>query len=179
VDMIISAQFGYRFNQDPLQAPKILLVAFTGFITGAVFTETSHHLAQGVLSVEDASGRSIRSYDQTVDVTAESMVSAFAEMKTMAVGPPAAADSLIAGLVQRLIDDRDVFAARRSKPVAAPEPEGSAPAASVGLESSPAVERAAERDFAASEADAPRGREVVQAEPKPISSAEAEEELLP
>jgi hypothetical protein len=117
VDMIISAQFGYKLNQDPWQAPKIVLCVFTGLITGAIMSETSHHLAQGVLSVEDATGRGLRTYDETVDVEAKSMVSMFAEMKTMKAGPPAAADNLIAKLVQRLIDDRAFFA---SRPVAPP-----------------------------------------------------------
>jgi hypothetical protein len=124
VDMVVSAQFGYRFNQDSLQVPKILLVCFTGFITGAALTETSHHLAQGVLSVEDAAGRSIRSYDETIDVEAESMVSMFAELKTMKLGPPDAADNLIAKLVQNLINDRALFATRpsRAAPLAASAP---------------------------------------------------------
>jgi hypothetical protein len=126
VDMVVSAQFGYKFNQDSFQVPKVLLVCFTGFITGAALTETSHHLAQGVLAVADAAGRNIRSYDETVDVEAESMVSMFAELKTMKLGPQDAADNLIAKLVQNLINDRALFAARPSR--AAPS-AASAPAA--------------------------------------------------
>jgi len=124
VDLTISAQFGYKFTQDPAQAPKIILVCFTGFITGALLTETSHHAAQAVLSIADRAGKDIKTYDETVDVVAESMVSMFAEMKTTKAGPPAALDNLIAKLVQNLIDDRNVFQrlGARPRPSAQPAP---------------------------------------------------------
>jgi|GEM_PF-4620726 len=169
VDLVISAQFGYKFNQDPWQAPKIVLCVFTGLITGAIMSETSHHLAQGVLSVEDPAGRSIRSYDETVDVEAESMVSMFAEMKTMEVGPPAAADNLIAKLVQRLIDDRALFAARPASPAPLPAAPAtvSAPVAATPAATNPP------------EAAAPPVPAPAQPEPRPVPSTTHDDQLLP
>jgi hypothetical protein len=67
-------------------------------------------------------------YDETVDVVADSMVSMFAEMKTMSLGPAAAVDNLAAKLVQSLIDDRPALErwakSRRDSPapVEAPSP---------------------------------------------------------
>ncbi|MDD5657186.1 MAG: hypothetical protein PHF00_08020 [Elusimicrobia bacterium] len=109
VDLVISGQFGYEFVQDPMQGPKIVLVCFTGFITGAILSETSHHIAKGVFSVADAAGNELKNYDETIDVTAKSMVSMFAELKTMTKGPPAALDNLAAKLVENLIADRTIF----------------------------------------------------------------------
>ena len=180
VDLVISAQFGYKFNQDPWQAPKIVLCVFTGLITGAIMSETSHHLAQGVLSVEDAAGRGIRSYDETVDVAAKSMVSMFAEMKTAKVGPPAAADNVIAKLVQRLIDDRAVFAARPAKPAAAPEPVSAAPAASAAPEAPAApTTAAAPATSTPPETVAPPAQAPAKPEPKPIAPETYDAQLLP
>ncbi|MDD5630065.1 MAG: hypothetical protein PHU21_13435 [Elusimicrobia bacterium] len=179
-DLVLSAQFGYRFDQDPLQGPKIVFVVFTAFITGAVLSETSHHLAQGVLSIEDAAGRGLRSYDETVDVEAKSMVSMFAEMKTMKVGPPAAADNLIAKLVQRLIDDRAWFAARRAVPPPAAAPVPAAPPAAavepppaVG-EPAPAVVAPAPAEPAAAEAPPQAPAEPA---PKPAPSGAYDDQL--
>ncbi|MCX5796924.1 MAG: hypothetical protein NTY77_15620 [Elusimicrobia bacterium] len=186
VDLVISAQFGYKFNQDPWQAPKIVLCVFTGLITGAIMSETSHHLAQGVLSVEDAAGRSVRSYDETVDVEAKSMVSMFAEMKTMKVGPPAAADNVIAKLVQRLIDDRALFKARPAAPPAVPAPVAAPPVAAVEPTAPAVAAEPAHPAVAVSaasetppEAAAPPVQVPVQPEPKPISSETYDDQLLP
>lgn len=109
VDLLITGRFKSDFIQDPLQGPKIFFVVFTGFLTGAVMTETSHHLAQGALSVTGPDGKELKVYDENVDVVAASMVSMFAEQETMKLGPPAAMDNLVAKLVQGLIDDRPLF----------------------------------------------------------------------
>lgn len=109
VDLLITGRFRTEYIADPLQAPKIFLAAFTGFVTGALMSETSHHLAKGALTVAYPDGRLLKTYDETVDVVAVSMVSAFAEAKTMKHGPPAARDNLVAKLVQALIDDRAAF----------------------------------------------------------------------
>lgn len=125
VDLVIQSRFTRNFIQDPAQVPKILLVILTGLISGAVMSETSHHTAQGALSVAYPAGKVIKAYDENVDVVAKSMVSMFAEQKTMALGPPAAMDNLVAKLVQALIDDRSLFEhldAPAPKPVAAAEP---------------------------------------------------------
>ena len=136
VDLVLSAQFGYKFMPDPIQGLKIVGVCFTGFITGAFFHETSHHIAQGVVLVEDSAGRSVKTYDETIDVTAESMVSMFAELKTMEKGPMAAADNLIAKLVQSLIADRDLW--ERSAKTAGAAPPRVEPA-QVPTETTPAT----------------------------------------
>ncbi|MFA6003406.1 MAG: hypothetical protein WC881_04995 [Elusimicrobiota bacterium] len=163
VDLILSAQFGYKFVQDPIQGLKIVFVCFTGFITGAVLRETSHHIAQGVVSLEDAAGRSIKTYDETMDVTADSMVSMFAEMKTMEKGPAAAADNLIAKLVQGLIDDRALL--ERSAKAARPAPLRVEPAVEAGT-------GAADRPPVSS--DAVPAAPAAPAAPEPIDSAPVE-----
>lgn len=153
VDLLITGRFGTEFINDPLQGPKIFLAAFTGFITGALMSETSHHLARGALTVAYPDGRLVKTYDEKVDVVAVSMVSAFAEAKTMKHGPPAARDNLVAKLVQTLIDDRAAFEKPRepapravpellaaAEPVAAPAPEP-APAAAVSRPAEPAPRR--------------------------------------
>lgn len=119
VDLLITGRFGTEYIGDPLQAPKILLTAFTGFITGALMSETSHHLAKGALTVAHPDGRLVKTYDEKTDVVAVSMVSAFAEAKTMKLGPPAARDNLVAALVRALIADRGAFEKAREK---APRP---------------------------------------------------------
>lgn len=176
VDLVLSAQFGYKFVQDPLQGLKVVFVCFTGFITGAVLRETSHHMAQGVITVEDAAGRSVKTYDETVDVTADSMVSMFAEMRTMEKGPPAAADNVIAKLVQSLIDDRDLLARAAKSPRAAPRPEPTVSEIPVAPAGAPAPEAvAAEPAPAPSETPA-----APQPKPKPAIPPEMyDEQLLP
>lgn len=138
VDLVITGRFGKEFIQDPLQGPKIFFVVFTGFFTGALMDETSHHKASGSLSVESRDGIEIKAYDHKVDVVAVSMVSAFAEKKAMDAGPPAAADNLVAKLVQDLIDDRPYFERLGSAPpAAAPAPR---PVAAVVPSPEPALE---------------------------------------
>lgn len=132
VDLVIQGRFSSDFIQDPMQAPKIIFVVFTGLITGAVMSETSHHTAQGSLSVAYPEGKVIKTYDENVDVVAKSMVSAFAEQKTMKLGPPAAMDNLVAKLVQGLIDDRPLFEHLQSPAKSAPQrpaPEAAPPVA--------------------------------------------------
>lgn len=142
VDLVLRGKFSGDFKQDPFQAPKIIFVVFTGLVTGAVMSETSHHLAQGALSVARPGGETLKSYDRSVDVVAKSMVSVFAEQKTMALGPPAAKDNLIANLVQALIDDRAFFAglgvSQPEAAAAAPAPEE--PMAAAEPEAAPAPE---------------------------------------
>lgn len=126
VDLVIESRFNGSFIQDPMQAPKIILVVFTGFLTGAVMSETSHHLAHGALSVAYPEGKVVKSYEEDVDVAAKSMVSMFAEQKTMKLGPPAAMDNLVAKLVQGLIDDRPLFERLEAPPKSAPRPAAAA-----------------------------------------------------
>jgi len=175
VDVVLRGRFKAEFVQDPLQAPKIILCVFTGLWTGALMSETSHHLADGALMIAYPNGDAVKSYDQRVDVVAKSMVSMFAEQKTMAVGPPAAMENLVAKLVQDLIDDRAFLATlnpagRRAAPRAAPEPVAAAEPA--------AVEPAAVEAVAAVEpAPAP-----APAKPEPLTPAqesEIDEQLLP
>lgn len=122
VDLLITGRFSTEFVQDPLQGPKIFLAAFTGFVTGALMSETSHHLAKGGLTVAFPDGRLLKTYDEAIDVVAVSMVSAFAEAKTMKLGPPAARENLVAKLVQALIDDRAAFEKPRPPAAVRPEP---------------------------------------------------------
>lgn len=141
VDLLITGRFGTEFINDPLQGPKIFLAAFTGFVTGALMSETSHHLARGALTVAYPDGRLVKTYEEKIDVVAVSMVSAFAEAKTMKLGPAAARDNLVAKLLQILIDDRAAFGKPREpapRPVpqlvavaepAAPAPQAPEPAA--------------------------------------------------
>ncbi|MCR4295429.1 MAG: hypothetical protein NUW21_07830 [Elusimicrobia bacterium] len=143
VDLLITGRFGTEYVADPLQAPKIFLAAFTGFITGALMSETSHHLARGALTVAYPDGRLVKTYDEKADVVAVSMVSAFAEAKTMKLGPPAARDNLVAALVRSLIDDRAAFEKPR-EPAPRPVPQLLAVAEPVPLpvaEPAPAVSR--------------------------------------
>lgn len=143
VDLVLNGRFSSRYVGDPLQGPKIFFVCFTGFFTGALMSETSHHLAEGALSVAYPDGRLVKTYDEKADVVAVSMVSMFAEQKTMKLGPPAARDNLVAKLIQGLIADRDAFV-RREAP-AAPAPAAPAqPAPVAAVEPPPAVKIAAE-----------------------------------
>jgi hypothetical protein len=116
VDLTISGRFGSEFRQDPLQTPKILLCAFTGFVTGAIMSETSYHDASGELSIRDANGAAVKSYAEKISVEATSMVSMFAESSTMKYGPPAAMDNLVAKLVQDVISDRAFYEKLRRAP---------------------------------------------------------------
>lgn len=162
VDVVLRPRFKSEFIQDPLQAPKILLCVFTGFVTGALMSETSHHLAEGAVELAYPEGGTLKSYDERVDVVAKSMVSMFAEQKTMKLGPPAAMENLVARLVKRLIDDREFLSAlesgrtapfpARPEPVAAAEPARAEPAA----------------------APAPEASEEPAAVPEPVASAEPE-----
>jgi hypothetical protein len=120
LDLVLTAQFGYKFTNDPAQFAKILLVTLTGYFTGALMKETSHHEAHGLLTVADRSGRELKTYDEKVDVAAKSMVSMFAEAKVLKVGPPAAVENLVAKLVQALIDDRALL--ERAKDIQPPAP---------------------------------------------------------
>jgi hypothetical protein len=120
LDLILTAQFGYKFTNDPAQFAKILLVTLTGYFTGALMKETSHHEARGQLLVTDRTGREVKAYSESVDVEAKSMVSMFAEAKTMKLGPPAAVENLVAKLVQALIDDRALL--ERAKDIPPPAP---------------------------------------------------------
>lgn len=148
VDLVLRGRYKAEFVQDPLQAPKILLCVFTGLVTGAIMSETSHHLADGAVMASFPNGDGVKSYDERVDVTAKSMVSMFAEQKTMKLGPPAAMDNLVAKLVQRLIDDRDFLAGLKAPPRRpAPPPPAAAPVAEpvaepVAVEAPAAVEPA-------------------------------------
>ena len=141
VDLIINGRFSSRYDADPLQGPKIFFVCFTGFFTGALMSETSHHLAEGALTVAYPDGRLVKTYNEKVDVVAVSMVSAFAEQKTMKFGPPSARENLAAKLVQALIADRDSFV-RREAPAPAPATEPAPPVAAA--EPAPPVKIAAE-----------------------------------
>lgn len=167
VDLLITGRFGTEYIGDPLQAPKILLAAFTGFVTGALMSETSHHLAKGALTVAYPDGRLVKTYDEKIDVVAVSMVSAFAEAKTMKLGPPAARENLVAKLVQALIDDRAAFV-KDSAPAPRPVPQLVAAAEPVPMpvtEPAPAVSRPPE--------PAPR-RPLT-----PEEEAEIDEQLMP
>ncbi len=116
VDLVISARFGYGFRQDSLQVPKIIFVIFTGLFTGALMSETSYHDASGALSVREAGGAAVKSYDEKISVEASSMVSMFAEISTGEKGPPAAVDNLVAKLVQAIIADRPLYERLRRAP---------------------------------------------------------------
>ncbi len=174
VDLVLQGRSSAEFIQDPMQAPKILLVCFTGFVTGAIMSETSHHTAKSELSVAYPRGETLKSYDVNVDVVAKSMVSMFAEQKTMKLGPPAAMDNLVAKLVQTLIDDRPFFAGLGKAP-----PAPAAPV--VVVEDSPKVEPA---DVAAVE-PAPEPKATVRPEPAkrgpltPAEESEIDEQLMP
>jgi hypothetical protein len=177
VDLVIQSRFSSNFIQDPMQAPKIIFVVFTGFLTGAIMSETSHHTAQGALSVAYPRGETLKSYDGSVDVVAKSMVSAFAEQKTMKLGPPAALDNLVAKRVQVLIDDRPFFAGLGKAP-----PAPAAPVAVV--EPSPQVEPAAVA-AAVEPASEPEPKAAVKPEPAkrgpltPAEESEIDEQLMP
>ena len=119
-DLLLTARFDYKFTNDPAQVAKILLVTLTGYFTGALMKETSHHEAKGELTVTDRAGQEVRAYSESADVEAKSMVSMFAEMKTMKLGPVAAVENLVAKLVQSLIDDRALL--ERAKDAAPPPP---------------------------------------------------------
>lgn len=174
VDVVLRGRFKAEFVQDPLQTPKIFLVCFTGFVTGALMSETSHHLAEGALMIAYPNGDAVKSYDERVDVVAKSMVSMFAEQKTMKLGPPAALDNLVAKLVQGLIDDRAFLetltpAGRRAAPPPAPEPVA-------------AVETAPVETAAAEPAPAEPAAAVEPAKPEPLTPAqesEIDEQLMP
>lgn len=186
VDLVFQGRSSAEFIQDPMQAPKIIFVVFTGFVTGAIMSETSHHTAQSALSVAYPRGETLKSYDVNVDVVAKSMVSAFAEQKTMKLGPPAAMDNLVAKAVQALIDDRPFFAGLGKAP-----PTPAAPVAVV--EPSPEVEPAAvaaAEPAAASEpvvetVAAPQPQVAVQPEAAkrgpltPAEESEIDEQLMP
>lgn len=165
VDVVLRPRFKPEFIQDPMQAPKILLCVFTGFVTGAVMSETSHHLAEGAVELAYPEGGTLKSYDAKVDVVAKSMVSMFAEQKTMKLGPPAAMENLVSKLVEALIADRAFLAALpppSSRPVAAAAPARPAPSPE------PAVE-----ETVAAAAAAPA------AEPEPAPAPAAEPEPAP
>lgn len=182
VDLVLRGRYKAEFVQDPLQAPKILLCVFTGLVTGAIMSETSHHLADGAVMASFPNGDGVKSYDERVDVTAKSMVSMFAEQKTMRLGPPAAMDNLVAKLVQRLIDDRDFLAGLKAPPRRpAPPPPAAAPVAEPVAVEAPAavepapVEPAIEPAAVAESAPEPAPR-------RPLTSAEEseiDEQLMP
>ena len=203
IDLVIAGHFGYRFKQDPAQGAKIFLCVITGLWTGAIMTETSFHTAQGELAVRDREGREVKSYNETIEVNATSMVSAFAETSTMREGPPAAVDNLLAKLVQNIIDDRPLFERLGRRPSEAKarrrgREEGGEPAkAAAGgawwketaeEKGPPEPERAPARPEAVpEEAPAPEARpepppeaeETPKPKPWPKPSAAQDDELLP
>lgn len=181
VDLVLQGRSSAAFIQDPMQAPKILLVCFTGFITGAAMSETSHHTAQSALSVAYPRGEALKSYDVNVDVVAKSMVSMFAEQKTMKLGPPAAMDNLVAKMVQTLIDDRPFFAGLGKAP-----PPRAVPAAVVEAAPKGGPEPAEPISEPVSEpVAAPQPQVVVQPAPAkrgpltPAEEREIDEQLMP
>lgn len=174
VDLVINGRFSSRFDQDPLQGPKIFFVCFTGFFTGALMSETSHHLAEGALTVAYPDGRLVKTYDEKVDVVAVSMVSAFAEQKTMKFGPPAARENLAAKLVQSLISDRASFV-RREPPVPPPAPAAPPVAPAVVVEPAMAVESAPEAPVKIAAEPKPARRDPL----TPAEEAEIDEQLMP
>ena len=181
VDLVLQGRFSAEFIQDPMQAPKIIFVVFTGLVTGAIMSETSHHTAQGALSVAYPRGETLKSYDENVDVVAKSMVSMFAEQKTMKLGPPAAMDNLVAKMVQVLVNDRPFFAGLGKAP-----PAPAAPVAVV--EPSPEVEPAAvvaAVEPAPEPASEPEPKPAAKPEPAkrgpltPAEESEIDEQLMP